>query len=402
VCEYVRSNLFFLSFPWNLLGHSQHDYLIFIQIANITGVYGVSFLIIMVNQFLSQMPDLLRKQKNDWNGRTWNLSGFAWAIQSLAVILLLATTILYGWKETRIPGAGHHLRIAIVQPNLVTRDDMTPQEQATHLHTYEQLSLEAARKKPDLIVWPASSLPAPISSLVVRFYIMRLSIRTKGYLLVGGSGREKDRSKKEGDLPYSNSEFLVSPSGKVMEQYNKIRLLPFNEYLPLKGLIHWPEWITSMKEGFIPGDKYTVFEVPGARFGAPICWENMFPGLFRRFVKDGAQFMVSATNEAFLGKNTALQQSLAINIFRAVENRVAIVRAATAGVSCFIDPDGRVVERVTDGNGRDLFVSGMLVRDVSLASKKTFYTNHGDLFAYLIMGISGFSILAVMFRKNQT
>jgi apolipoprotein N-acyltransferase len=130
------------------------------------------------------------------------------------------------------------------------------------------------------------------------------------------------------------------------------------------------------------------------KFGTPICWENMFPDLFRRFVKNGADFMVSATSDAFLGRTAGPYQTLAMTAFRSVENRVAIARSATTGVSAFINPDGEIVERIKDSDGKDLFVSGFLIKDIPLSSKKTFYTVYGDIFAYVLIGITVLSIMA--------
>ena len=138
----------------------------------------------------------------------------------------------------------------------------------------------------------------------------------------------------------------------------------------------------------MPGNSYTLFQVSGARFGAPICWESQFPDLFRRFVRDGAQFMVSVTNEGAFGATSGPHQTLAMNVFRAVENRVAIARAATTGVSAFIDSKGKIVARVRDASGKDLFVPGVLVWDVPLSRRTTFYTLYGDVFAQVAGGVA--------------
>jgi len=126
----------------------------------------------------------------------------------------------------------------------------------------------------------------------------------------------------------------------------------------------------------------------------------MFSNFFRRFVREGAHFMVSVTNEGFLGRTSAPYQSLAMNVFRAVENKVAIVRAATTGVSAFINPDGEIVERVRDSNGNDLFVSGVLVGDVPLSNIKTLYTVYGEVFAYAVIGVAAFIILVSLCAKS--
>jgi apolipoprotein N-acyltransferase len=394
--EYARSNLFFLSWPWNLLGHSQYHYLPVIQIADITGVYGISYLIVMVNQVLSQVPDFIAMRRGT---KTDDLKegarGINWAAHLLVMFLALGLTFFYGWHKLIEPDGGKYLRVALVQPNVITRSKMSYADQKKHLGVYFRLTREAAEKDPALVVWPSSSLPAPLNySRLVRYSVNRLAHETGVYLLVGGTGRDKLEHKKKGYLPYSNREYLISPSGRRQGQYDKIRLVPFDEYLPLQGRIKWPEWITTLQESFIPGKEYTLFKVAGARFATPICWENMFPDLFRRFVMDGAQFMVSVTNEAFMDHTPAPYQTLAINVFRAAENRVAVIRSTPTGVSAFINPDGEIVEKVQDDSGKDLSVSGFLVRDVPLSNKKTWYTIYGDIFAYSVIGIAALLIVA--------
>jgi apolipoprotein N-acyltransferase len=272
---------------------------------------------------------------------------------------------------------------------------MSLADQATHLRAYEGLTREAARQRPDLIVWPSSSLPAPItSSRLVQFTLDRLARETGAYLLVGGTAGDKLGAQTNGYAGYSTSQFLISPAGRLQGQYNKIRLTPFDEYLPLEGLVPWPRWITTLQGGFVPGDTYALLPVSRARVAAPICWESIFPDVFRRFVRDGAQLMISATNEGFFGRTAAPHQTLAMNVFRAVENRVAIARAATTGVSAFISPKGDVIERVRGQQGDDLFVAGVLVRDLPLSTERTFYTVYGDVFAHAVIGATALIVLA--------
>jgi apolipoprotein N-acyltransferase len=321
----------------------------------------------------------------------------------LTVAVVLGLTLAYGWYRLAAPESREHLRVALVQANVLVRDRMPRADQVQHLRAYERLTREAASQKPALIVWPSSSLPAPLSSsLVVRFATRRLAQATGAYLLVGGAGHDKETPPKEGYESFSNSEFLLAPSGRLVGQYNKIRLLPFNEYLPLQGILTWPRWITTLSASFVPGEEYTLFQVAGAKFGTPICWENMFPTLFRRFVKEGAQFMIGVTDEGFFGSTPApYLQSLAMYAFRAVENRVAVVRSASTGVSAFISPTGAIVERVGDGHGNGLFVPGSLVRDVPLAQQKTFYTVYGDVFVYVVSGIAAVIIVVVWYTQPR-
>ena len=314
--EYMRSNFFFFSLPWNLLGHSQFLYLPVIQIADITGVYGISFLLVMVNQFLSQVLELFfwpgERKLHYTSVEVFNKNII---ISFILIIIVFAFTFTYGWQKLNDPKKEGSIRVALIQGNVLARDNMPLSDQAAHLRAYERLTMEASSRNPALIVWPSTSLPAPInSSRLVRFTIRRLARESGAYLLVGGAGHEKFAPRKEaGYLPFSNTEFLIAPSGRLEGQYNKIRLLPFNEYLPLQGKITWPQWITTLPASFVPGKEHTLFQVSGARFGAPICWENIVPAPCRRFVMDGANLMVSVTNEGFLGRTAAPYQTLANN-----------------------------------------------------------------------------------------
>lgn len=396
--EYIRSNLGFIAWPWNLLGHSQYRCLPIIQIADITGVYGVSFLIVMTNQLLSQTPEFVDGLKrSEYFSRVGSYRQ-QWILRQLMpLVLALGFSMTYGWFKLTEPENDHRIRVALVQPNLIAGDGMRLAEQAEHMRVYSQLSSDAARQKPDLIVWPSSSLPAPLNfSRLVRYHVMNLARATGSYLLVGGAGHDKVTPKQDGYQPYSNSEFLISPKGQVEGQYNKMRLLPFNEYLPIQRWIKWPKWITSLQSSFLPGETHTLFQLPGVRFGTPICWENLFPDLFSRFVKDGANFMVSASNDGFMGDTPGPHQTMAMTVFRAVENKVAVVRTTTTGVSGFIGPCGDIVETVRNSEGKEVFVSGFLVRDIPLSGSKTFYTDHGDLFALIILCMSIVTIIGCL------
>ena len=374
--EYARASSHFLALPWNFLAHSQYEVLTVIQIADFAGAYGVSFLLVMANQLVSQLPDLA-------GARHWR-----WRAQVAGFAALAAVTLAYGWLALSTPPTPEgHARIGVVQANVAARNGMTVKDQMKHLAAYDRLTREAGKQKPELIVWPSSSLPGPISFWMIRLYVNDVAHRSGATLLVGGAGGDKFAPARDGLVPYSNSEFLVTPDGQLRGQYDKVRLTPFNEQVPLQGIVRWPSWLSGLQASYIPGDKYTVFEVGAARFGTPICWENLFPDLFRRFPLAGANVMVSVTNESAFG-TTGPRQTFAMTVFRAVENRIAVARAASTGVSGFIDPDGRIVARVSDAAGADVFVAGAQVRDVPLLRSRTFYTLYGDVFAMLVSAVA--------------
>lgn len=368
--EYARGSLPIVALPWNFIAHSQYRYLAVIQVADLAGALGISFLLLMVNQLISQIPDVL-------SGRTRH-----WRVQTAVVALAIASTLGYGWYTLNDGrDGGRTVRVALVQANVMARRGMSVKEQMAHLAAYERLTRVATNDRPALVVWPSSSLPGPLSFWMIQLYVNDIAHRAGAHLLVGGAGGDKLTAPPDGRAAYSNSQFLISPSGRLEARYDKIRLTPFTEYVPLEGTVTWPGWVATARKSFVPGDRFTLFEVGQARFGTPICWENAFADLFRRFVLNGADFMVSVTNEGAFGDTSAPHQTLAMNVFRAVENRVAIARAATTGVSAFVDPKGAIIARVTDDGGKDVFVPGVLVWDVPLSTRTTFYTLFGDVFA---------------------
>ena len=185
------------------------------------------------------------------------------------------------------------------------------------------------------------------------------------------------------------------------QRYKKIRLLPFGEYLPHENVIPWSFIRIPDIVGYIPGEDFTVFALPTFRFGVTICWESIFPDMVRQFVNRGAQFIINITNEAWFGKTAAPYQFVSMSVFRAVENRVFVVRCANTGVSCFIDPRGRVVDRVKDSNGQDIFVRGVKCSSVVPLDSRTLYTRYGDWLVWLSFVCSLAFILFASFRRHK-
>src|SRR5205823_3803803 len=145
-------------------------------------------------------------------------------------------------------------------------------------------------------------------------------------------------------------------------------------YAPLEGTVRWPKAIVSQFGNNVPGTEFSLFHVNGIPFGSVICWENIFADHFREFKKRGAQFMVSTTNEAWFGDTAAPHQLLAMTVFRAVENHISIIRAANTGVTAAIDPYGRIISRVRNDGGKEVFIEGVLTAQIPLSSRLTFYT----------------------------
>ena len=397
--EFLRGHVGFLSLPWLLVGYSQYVHTRLLQVTAWTGVYGLSFLIVLTNALIA---DIIRR----WRLTRATRSGLPHLLRWIAppttvVVSLLLGTLLYGSIVLAEPLSEERVKLAVIQGNI-------PQQTVTRqvmLDRYVTLTRKAAQAAPDLIIWPETAVPGDIKhDATLKRVVDRLTADTGTPLLLGVSEYAKFtnpgfRTPELGTTWY-NSLLLVSPGGRIDGEYRKINLVPFGEYLPLKDIVRWPKSLAASFGNALPGDTYTVLSVGGRPFGAVICWEIMFGDLFRQFVRRGAAFMVNATNESWFGATAAPYQLLAMSAVRAAENRVSIARAASTGISAFIDPYGRIVDRVRDSAGRDVFVEGVLTHDVRVSRTSTFYARHGDVFVFAQMVLVGTLIVFGLVRQR--
>lgn len=398
--EYFRSHVF-SGFGWNLLAHSQSHNLPMIQIADTAGSYGVSFLIVLINTAIFfTIKDMRRR----------NYSTLYPAI-AIAFIFLAAG---YGVLRLNNIFTGERLKVAVVQGNIAQNEKWDSVFRQAIIDKYEALTAAAAKEAPDLIIWPESSVPGFLE--IEEDLFRRVSRAAKGAhaaLLVG----EPRQSPGNEDI-YYNSATLFDKDGKQIGNYDKVHLVPFGEFIPAKGIFSFVEKFTKATIGdFSPGKEYTVFKfavernrkaddyrwrlVKNVKFSVLICFEDIFPGISRQFVRSGANFLVNITNDAWFGNTCAPYQHVQSSVFRAVENRVNVVRAANTGVSCFIDQKGRIIGSVGSG-GKNIFVDGFKIEDIVLTKTRTFYTIYGDLFAYLCILVTALYLLSpVIFRVKK-
>ena len=401
--EFLRSNMSFLAFPWALLAHSQYQITPVIQVSSVTGAYGVSFLIVLVNSALfALLLPLLGGERKGNPFQPAMRSVTRWGIVSFASAAV-AATLIYGYLSLVERRPGKSIAVAVLQGNIEQHKKWDQKYSRFIMDTYGRLTRKAARGRPDLIVWPESATPLYLgSNRSLYLEVKALAEEADANLLIGTSGCPKFGSNEAASQSGLNSMMLISPRiGFGMEpKYNKIRLLPFGEYLPLEKVIPWSYLGVPTPPPSASGEKTTVLSTPDFRFAAPICWENIFPDLVRGFVKAGGQFIVNSTNEAWFGKTPVPYHFLSMSVLRAVENRRFVVRCANTGVSCVIDPCGRVVDRVRDAEGRDVFVTGIVSARITCLDSQTIYTRFGDWPAAVSLVCAATLLLASLRRRR--
>ena len=395
VLEWLRSH-FLGGFGWCLLGHSQSSNLAIIQVADITGAYGVSFLVALVNVVI------FLGIKNFMKGNR--------ALISVAIpLFLIFICVSYGIFRLKNIFTGESLKIAIVQGNIPQAKKWDFNFREEILNKYESLTRDSAKEGVDLIIWPETSVPGYLeseSALLERITSLVKAINTPVLI---GSPRE-DRALKE---VYYNSAILFAGDGRVSDRYDKIHLVPFGEYVPFRKIFSFVDNFAPSPIGdFTSGKDYTVFKffidkkfkdkelirrlVKKVRFSCLICFEDIFPDLTRQFVKKGADLLVNITNDAWFGKTSAPYQHAQSSVFRAIENRVNVVRAANTGLSCFINQKGQIIGAV-EVNGANLFIDGFKMCEITLSETKTFYSTYGDIFAYICI----FYTLFYIFNRRR-
>jgi len=397
--EYIRSHLF-TGFPWSLIGFSQYKNLPVIQIADVTGAWGVSFLVILVNAALYL---ILRKQ-----------SRVKVALICAAILFL---SLAYGFyklsHQPELAGNVRRLKISVVQGNIPQYLKWNKQAVDFILNNYKQLTVAAAQDKPDLIIWPEAAVPGVFGQDNVEFKrVFSLASQEKINLLTGAVSRLGQS--------YFNSALFIDNSGQPAAIYNKLHLVPFGEYVPLKNIFPFLQAVAPIGD-IQPGRDYTIFKQPadtfdssrftrdslsinpkesgGIDFSVLICFEDLFPELSRQFIKRGARFLVNITNDAWYKQGSAPYQHFAASVFRAVENHVYLARAANTGISGFIDPAGRILSIVGSSGGGEIFVQGYRSQDIYLIpAKRTFYCRYGDIFIIFCLLLE---CLIIVFSRLQ-
>jgi apolipoprotein N-acyltransferase len=367
-------------FPWDLLGIAQVDNIALCRIAGWTGVYGISFEIVLVNVALAAAFLVPREKRG-----------------AMLAAALAAAAVLQAGRLVEAPVAKADHVALLVQENIPVSAEWTPPVLQQTLNELTELSMNLAAKGPNVrpIVWPES--PAPFFTNDARFReaISSMARASKAWVVAGAIG-DSSGMRAGGEPQAFNSAALVSPSGDWTSRYDKVHLVPFGEYLPFPSLFSFAGGLTREVGQFGRGASRTPLDAGGEKLGVFICYESVFPDEVRQFADQGAQVFVNISNDGWYGDSGAYAQHLNQTRMRAIENDRWLLSATDTGVTASIDPWGRVVARIP----RKKRIA--LVAPYALTSVTTFYTRHGDWFAYGCAIISiGALLTRFSFWKNR-
>jgi apolipoprotein N-acyltransferase len=367
---------------WNALGYSQAYTPKLIQAANWGGVYAVSFLIVAIN---TAIVLLIVKRK-------------AWTVVTALVIgAAVGFVILNSWllaNSRNVDSDLSSLYVVALQPNVPMTLLKSPEEMNELRERHLRLSQKALKELPAwprLVVWPESPMNFTYASdKNFQEWVAKFARENRTALIFNSL-------EPAGPDAYYNSALLVNEEGRMISQYDKIRLMPFGEYVPLPQWLPGASLITTIVGEFTPGDKYTMMPIEHYRAGVFICIESAYPWIARRLTHEGADVLINISNDGYLGPTAVMRQHLANTIFRAVENGRPVLRVTNSGVSAFISELGAIRDQTAgfQEDARIWTVNSMFVRD-------TLYTRHGDRFVQLCAAITAIILVGAVFPRRRS
>ncbi|MBU0675559.1 MAG: apolipoprotein N-acyltransferase [Proteobacteria bacterium] len=355
-------NRAFSGFPWMDLAYTQYSHPFLIQVADLAGHHGVTFLIVMVNCLIIEFSYGMNGRKR--TQRPWPL------IAAVALVLLAMVYSPWRYREINNQLAKNPtMSVGIIQGNIAQGQKWRPEIQLETLDKYLSLSRRqlAASPETDLLIWPETALPFYLqTSSLTKFIRVLTEAHPDLAVLTGAPRHALDPSGTE--IRYYNSAFLIDDQGLINDRYDKRHLVPFGEYIPMKPLLPFLGPLVESVGDFTPGTSHLPIIHNTTPIGVLICFESIFPELARTQSEAGAKLLVNLTNDAWFGLSGAPWQHLSMAVFRAVENRRGLARAANTGISGFIDPLGNLSQL------SPLFADFSATSTLPVMAEKTFFT----------------------------
>ena len=378
--EYLRSRGAY-ALTWSQISYSQLPSGVVVQLADLTGAWGVSFIVVLVNACVAEV--WMQRRAARVAGDAPEGPGRALIVYASVVLIALSYA---GWRWFGLPAiTGQTVSVACVQPDVDPHEKWNPQRFSHCLQALEEATARAAAHGASLIIWPETAVPAPVlTDAALRARLTALAVRGGVSILVGSTERADDGSAR-------NSGFLVAPDGRFSERYDKMHLVPFGEYLPLRSLLGRVPPFNEIAD-LAPGTDQTVLKAPSAEIGLMICFESTFSDIARAFVARGARLLVVITNDGWFNHTSAAEHHIAMSAMRSIEQRMWLVQCGNTGISAFVDPRGGMHEKTA------LFTSSEIYANVPLGSVGSLYQAWGDWFiAVLAVCCLG----CVVARKKQ-
>jgi apolipoprotein N-acyltransferase len=395
-------------FPWLPLAASQWQRVSILQIASVTGSYGVSFVLVAVNiGFAAYAHRLFREGATGFNKRSQEFF--------LAVFLLLGCLCVHFQEAFNRGRFSVPLgRVAFVQPDIPQEVKWDPSQAPAIAKVLHDTTLEAGALKPDLILWPEASTPWAVrGDDSVKGFVESLSKEADARMLLGSIAIENVGKPNE---QWLNGAFMVAPDAGVQrEYYAKRHLVPFGEYVPLRPVLGWLRKFVPIGDDFTPGGDssplLTRMRGELVVVGPLICYEDVYPELARASVRTSSQLLVVLTNNGWFGRGGAAYQHAAHSVLRAVETRRPVLRCGNAGWSGWIDEFGTIRAVLTkDADGKintdpqladrgTIYFRGTatisVMRDSRWTTAQTYYTEHGDWFVAVCAGLVALALAAL-------
>ncbi|MFQ5702119.1 MAG: apolipoprotein N-acyltransferase [Acidobacteriota bacterium] len=360
--ELVRAHLL-TGFPWSLLGYSQYRVPAAIQVADLTGIYGVSFVLVCASGIVALICRRVARQPGTAGSRP---AGFLLGA-------VVGSALLYGVvRPAFLPALRQDIPVALVQTDVAQAEKWDPAERARIEREHFEMTRAAGREGAKLVIWSESSVPVSITADPGYATRLRDLATETGAEIVVGSVAFGSEGPQRHPL---NSAFLVRPGQGVAGRYDKRRLVPFGEYVPLKKLLFFLQPLVEAASDFHAGTGANLLASGHGAIGPLICYDAIFPGLARDSVREGAQMLVNISNDAWYAGTAMPYQDLAQSALRAVECRRYLLRSANVGFSAFVDPSGVIVQR------GDLGRSLVLKSSIGASTTMTPYVVLGDVFA---------------------
>jgi apolipoprotein N-acyltransferase len=357
-------------FPWDLLGVSQVDNIPLCRVARVTGVYGISLEIMLVNAAIAG-AFLIRRDRR----KTLLMAGVT------AAIILQA-----GWfvRPAALP-ADHSARLVQANVPILEGADWTKDYFESTLQDLIRISLNPSpeeKSPPSLIAWPENPAPFYTSDSLFREALSNVARQAKTWVVAGTIGVTSASMSPDHASQIYNSAVLVNAQGEWVGRYDKIHLVPFGEYVPFKRVFSFAGGLTKAVGDFASGSSRQPLRTDGSKFGVFICYESIFPDEVRMFARNGANVFLNLSNDGWYGDSGAYAQHLEQTRMRSVENDRWTLLDTNTGVTASVDPYGRIVA-TAPRKVRTVLIAPYATSDVT-----TFYTRHGDWFAYLCAIIS--------------